>query len=480
MKLQLQWLSAIPAQDLLETLVQHADKEPNVSLITAVAGSGKTRLLHEVATQLTKNTTLWVATMDAQCADPSSALFAALGEHNMMIALELTERLHLLLKQRAVLGQRTILLIDNAHLLPIELLHAILEAGQFAEAIAPERYFFSVQLFAESGLEIFIENLHPLRYQFAVLEPMTAAQVKLFAEHFYRSCGVNMDLSGQEVARLHGLSYGYPGRLLRLLVKPPRNKRMQVMTAITCISVMAMLATASWFYFAQPAIPMLPPNVPTGGESVIASQTEPAPTVPNITITPPPAPSHVSTPDAAEDWITIPTHIVPPKIPPTAPAQSITPAPIVQHAPQSNKPESTGTTAGKSATATATTPVKPKPATAPVTTAVKPTTASTTDTTSVKPKPTTVPATATNPSAVVKSEHYVITLSTGETVEQVQAQLKNRPIPGTPRIVKLKSATGWHYAAQIGPYESQKQAQQGLKALPASVQTLKPTVQKAP
>ena len=159
MKLQLQWLSAIPAQDLLETLVQHADQEPNVSLITAVAGSGKTRLLHEVATQLTKNTTLWVATMDAQCADPSSALFAALGEHNMMIALELTERLHLLLKQRAVLGQRTILLIDNAHLLPIELLHAILEAGQFAEAIAPERYFFSVQLFAESGLEIFIENL---------------------------------------------------------------------------------------------------------------------------------------------------------------------------------------------------------------------------------------------------------------------------------------------------------------------------------
>ncbi len=210
---ELPWLALTPTSKVYTLLYQRAQKTNSMLLVSGAKGSGKSKMLRHLANELSKLKNTWIACVDARCDAPGQSIIDSLGKTDFSVNLTDYEAIILLLKQRQSFSQKTILLIDGSDCLNntvFEMLSRIIEQNR----IAKHHFDLSIVFFSENvGLKHFLNVSESIQARYA-LPPLNPTQIKRLAEHAYTYVGIKRDFSIFEVSKLHGISHGYPGRLL--------------------------------------------------------------------------------------------------------------------------------------------------------------------------------------------------------------------------------------------------------------------------
>lgn len=212
---RLPWIDISPYDQVLTDLISSCQRR-DMSLICVQGpnGSGKSRILTELLSSLSF--------------DASASLIALSGHdhkvfyHNVEVSSDLlkfqdstflhnfTLTLEAILKDK----QHFYILIDDVEVLPYDIVSGIMN-------ILNDNPSFKAQLTLVvfmGAIPIHLETQHLLSgAQIITLTGMTVAQAKQFIDKVYHYTHQQKELTTSEVNHLHGLSYGYAGRLIKLL-----------------------------------------------------------------------------------------------------------------------------------------------------------------------------------------------------------------------------------------------------------------------
>lgn len=248
---KLPWIDISPYDQVLTDLVsscQHRDA--SLICVQGPNGSGKSRILTELLSTLSF--------------DSSASLIVLHGEghevfyHNVEVVSELLclndpkFLHHLTLTLESILKdkQHFYLLIDDVEVLPYELIEGIIN-------LLNENLGFKQQitLVVFMGVApIHLETQHLLASAKVItLKGMSITQAKQFIDKVYHYTNQSKELTMSEVNHLHGLSYGYAGRLIKLLeeylVSVPESKSYQSWWRAVIVLLIPLVGLIVWFQY---------------------------------------------------------------------------------------------------------------------------------------------------------------------------------------------------------------------------------------
>lgn len=422
---RLPWIDVPPYDQILTKLVSSCQQH-DVGLICVQGpnGSGKSRILTELLSTLSFDAT---ASLIALSGRDNEVFY-----HNVQLSSELldlknpqfihnfTLTLEAILKDK----QHFYILIDDVEALSYELMYGI------TNVIAENPGFKKqVTLVVFMGvMPIHIETRRLLRgAEMVTLKGMSIMEVKQFVDRVFQHAYLKQEKTLSEVNQLHSLSYGYVGRLIKLLenkvildqkpIKASAQKNSINVIVFSCITLLVIFGALAWL--------LLKPNEVT---AITAVEAIPEPKV--IKVEPIPF---------ERDEIIVKV------VEPVTASQNITEAvnieepllPIKVLTPLSSHPHDVG-------------PMQPMETEVPIV----------------------------NIEQVKAPLHYVIELGRNHSKRQLEESLKGRSIPGKAQFKQIQESGKEIWVAYIGPYSSEKHAVEGKNKLPASLQRLPLRVNK--
>ncbi len=468
----LPWLDLMPTQRVLDRLYENImSGRHDFCSVHGASGSGKTRMMLELGKRLRQNDEIVLTMINGEETDVLTLFRRSLGDE-MTQSNFLRDDVLSILQTLIAEGKKIVLLIDaseNLNATELKLLDQLRVACN-----EQSRHFFLFLFMDIHQKDLFIKRILNRSTNYT-LSPVNAMQLKRLIDHANAFFGKTDDeLTHAEVNRLHSLSYGYPGRVLKLITPQPKRflTLRNVMASVIVLGLL--IAGTAWFYLIkEPEITDAmvqqekdasvtvssvvdgdEPNAKTrvqqlagnNGKTGNAGNTDQVATVETVGVEAnnPPAmlPVKIETikvdraPESDEEKFVKKSPIV---VAIKGDSQSVKPQDKVaarQEANQENKQarkpaESVGNRAQAEKNSVKETVAK---------SVIKP---------------------ATDPK-------YYIQLAEGNSKQTVENHLKGRTIPGAPIIKQV----GNRWVAVIGPYGSETQAKTGINRLPSSVKAL--------
>jgi DamX protein len=204
--------------DLLQYLCQYN----NVLLVvTGVAGSGKTTLKNRYVAQVSN--AMQVCELAADPGLNTARLVESLGDgFDLPWDTEetLEEQLNAQLSRLQESDRISLLVIDDAHLLPADTLRALIT---LVKQQSEERMQLHVLLYGEPHLQASLQRLMEAEdcenlIHTIALEPFTLEETESYIQHRLNTTGLieQMPLTLQAIGRIYKLSEGVPGRINRI------------------------------------------------------------------------------------------------------------------------------------------------------------------------------------------------------------------------------------------------------------------------
>lgn len=420
---RLPWIKVPPYDQILTHLIDVCRaRQTHLLCIQGPNGSGKSRLLSELFHVLSDDPTSAVARLNGH---DHSILPNGLSAWPNFDAPDAEHALEAWFSDLLQNKAHAYLLIDDVEALPYAQMSAVMTLFSHHPEL-----FSKVTLVAFMGIApAHIEMRGLLKgAEVITLTSMNMMESKQFVDSVFEHLNQNREVSIAEINQLHNLSYGYIGRLLKLLEEErplpnksaPRSLKGLWWLSVPVIGIVGFLSWQWWQNDPQETAKPEMPDLAVVVEEVMppVKVVEPVPKV--ITVVPEPkAPVKVVKP--------IETVMV-------APALMVKGEPIVEAA---HPPEAISK-------AKVPPPQKEKAST--------------------KNKKVAVP--------------YIIELSRDTERAALEKQLKGRSIPGQVQYAKIHERGQTVWIAFIGPYDTESQAIEGKKKLPASVQRLPLKVRK--
>lgn len=420
---RLPWIDISPYDQVLTDLVSSCQKR-DVSLICVQGpnGSGKSRVLTELLSTLSFDAT---ASLIALSGNDNEVFYHNVEVSSDLLNLKDPKFLHnFTLTLEAILKdkQHFYILIDDVEALPYEIIQNI-------TTIVSENPAFEKQVTLIVFMGVMPIHLETRRLlvgaQMITLKGMSLTQAKQFIDKAYHYARQPKELTMSEVNHLHGLSYGYVGRLIKLLeqslessnvLKPHKAWWMP----ITVLSLL-LIGLFMWFQY----------------DFDVVDDHKDISVEPVITTNPVPIKKEI-----------IPVKVI---------------LPIQEHIPLNSSLEE------QSAHDIFIGPI--------LSTDDDPETLNSIQEI-VERKAKIEPIKIDDNIDKKTVYNYVIELGRHQSKEQLERTLKGRSIPGKAQFTQVEVKGSKIWIAYIGPYGSEEQAQQGKAKLPASLQNLPLKVRK--
>ncbi len=241
----LPWLELGPTEEVMRRIEHHICSERgDFYSVFGPSGCGKTRFMLELSQRLDQYEHL-VARPITAGTETIYAQIATILECDAD-EFEITERL----KQVPPTGLKMVLLIDDADRLTNEELAFLHRVKERINKLSPYKSIVLILLMDLNNQDIFSKEilLHSNSY---TLPPINLMQVRELLNHLYRFYGKTHNFSAAELKKLHAFSYGYPGRVVRLveLDFAPRKKigKTKILGGILILILAAILILAYIF-----------------------------------------------------------------------------------------------------------------------------------------------------------------------------------------------------------------------------------------
>lgn len=452
----LPWLDLMPTQRVLDRLYENImSGRHDFCSVHGASGSGKTRMMLELGKRLRQNDEIVLTMINGEETDVLTLFRRSLGDE-MTQSNFLRDDVLSILQTLIAEGKKIVLLIDaseNLNATELKLLDQLRVACN-----EHSRHFFLFLFMDIHQKDIFIKRILNRSTNYT-LSPVNAMQLKRLIDHANAFFGKTDDeLTHAEVNRLHSLSYGYPGRVLKLITPQPKRflTLRNVMASVIVLGLL--IAGTAWFYLIKE---------PKNNDAMVQQEKEVSVTVSSVVDSDEPdAKARVQqltgnngrASQAAEaEAMRVETNNPPAMLPVKIETIKVDRAPESDEGKLVKKPPIVVAMKGDAQTATPQEAVavmqensqENKQARKPVKETVA--------------KPVTKPVTK----AVTDSKYY-IQLAEGNSKQVVENHLKGRTIPGAPIIKRV----GNRWVAVIGPYGSEALAKTGIQHLPSSVKAL--------
>lgn len=424
---RLPWIDISPYDQVLTDLISSCQKR-DVSLIGVQGpnGSGKSRILTELLSALSFDVT---ASLIALSGNDNEVFYHNVEVSSDLLHLNDPEFLHhftLTLESILKEKQHFYILIDDVEALSYELIAGIMnilnENPAFKEQVT------LVVFMGVMPIQLEIRRLF-VGAEMITLKGMNLTQAKQFIDKIYHYTHQSKQLTMSEVNHLNGLSYGYAGRLIKLLEQylDPTHQSKSYKAWWIAIAVLSLPLMGIFLWFQYNA-----DNTEVHKEIVLEPRIIEEPELDPVPIKKEVIPVKVILPIHDDTQVSLSINTV------TEPELFI--GPILSD--NSHR-----------------------------------------ETFSIEPV-TQVPKVEIEPvdldSNIDKKTvyNYVIELGRHQSKEQLERTLKGRSIPGKAQFTQIEVKGSKIWIAYIGPYGNEEQAQQGKAKLPASLQSLPLKVRK--
>ncbi len=455
----LPWLDLSPTEEMLRQVELNISEQwGDFFAIYGPAASGKTRFLIELGKRLSEHENILVGALDASQETVLEKFAELLGGTPKNGVDE--ETLATLIEPFVAAHRHIVILIDEAEKLTTEQLTLFY---QLKERFNHEEYFhITLVLFMDlNNQDLFSRELLKKAMGFT-LGPVNVVQIRRLVDHAYKFFEREHDFTSTDLTELHSLSYGYPGRLLRILDLRPKFKPTLKHLLILLLILAAIIGASLTYYLKDRAY-----------DKTIAETPEIAAFESNRLKVARTAQFHKALEkgmpklmELGEERAAIKQAIIIQQVRDDfqqTVAEDAKAAPKAEVVKESAEAE-TVDTKGDNASAL------PKAGEEPKTKEKKELQkdAENRDKTgATKAQASKTQAAKANEKIVNNDQHY-IRLSTGNSRENALSKLKGRTVPGAPKVKQV----GNRWITYIGPYGNKTQAEKGLKQLPSSLQAL--------
>lgn len=418
---RLPWIDVAPYDQILTNLISSCQQR-DVSLICVQGpnGSGKSRILTELLSTLSFDAT---ASLIALSGNENEVFYHNVELSSNLLNMKDGQFLHnftLTLESILKDKQHFYILIDDVEFLSYDLLQGII-------LIISENPRFKAQVTLVVFMGVAPIHLETRRLfrgaEMITLKGMSVSEAKQFIDKVYHHTHQQKSLTMSDVNHLHGLSYGYAGRLIKLLeqylepnIKDRSHKKLWLAIGLSTLLVLFSV----WIFF-----PYQESDVPVKVTTVAMVEKAP-PTL------------------VKKEVVQVKT-ILPVKDISIDSSEMIGPLLLDDK----------------------------NPFIGPVS-VVEPKVTSEIEVLKVKPE-NTAKVEAIDKKTV---SNYVIELGRHRSKVQLENMLKGRSIPGKAQFKQIEMSGSKIWVAYIGPYGSEAQATQGKIKLPASLQSLPLKVNK--
>ncbi|PWD87265.1 AAA family ATPase [Ignatzschineria cameli] len=213
---KLPWLSLGPIEEVMRRVEQHISMGPgDFFSIYGPSGCGKSRFMMELSRRLNEYGNIVAREVTAG----QGSIFTKIAA---LLECEASEEAIIeRLKEIPPTGLKMVLLVDDADQLTSEELSFIYRTK---EAInkkglrrGTEEIHVVIVLFMDlNNQDIYSKELL-LHSKSFTMGPINHMQIKELVWHIYKHHGKTADCSSRDLNRLHAFSYGYPGRIVRLV-----------------------------------------------------------------------------------------------------------------------------------------------------------------------------------------------------------------------------------------------------------------------
>lgn len=207
----LPWLELGPTEEVMRRIEQHIrTNRGDFYSVYGPAGCGKTRFMLELSKRLDAFEGIVARTIVAgtQSVFLQIAQLLECGEDESEILARLEEV--------PPTGLKMVLLVDDANLLTNEELSFLYRIKERINKINRHANLVVVLFMDLNDQDIFSKELL-LRSNSFTIGPINLIQIREFIAHVYRHFGKEPHYTMVELKRLHAFSYGYPGRIARLI-----------------------------------------------------------------------------------------------------------------------------------------------------------------------------------------------------------------------------------------------------------------------
>lgn len=455
----LPWLDLMPTQRVLDRLYENImSGRHDFCSMHGASGSGKTRMMLELGKRLRQNDEIVLTMINGEETDVLTLFRRSLGDE-MTQSNFLRDDVLSILQALIAEGKKIVLLIDaseNLNAPELKLLDQLRVACN-----EHSRHFFLFLFMDIHQKDLFIKRILNRSTNYT-LSPVNAMQLKRLIDHANAFFGKTDDeLSHAEVNRLHSLSYGYPGRVLKLITPQPKRflTLRNVMASVIVLGLL--IAGTAWFYLIKE---------PKNNDAMVQQEKEASVTVSSVVDgDEPDAKARVqqltgnngSVHQAAEaEAMRVEANNPPAMLPVKIETIKVDRAPESDEEKFVKKAPIVVAIKGDSQTTKSQETVAVKQEEKPDESSVV-----NRGQTETKPLKETVAKSMIKPATDSK---YYIQLVEGNSKQVVENHLKGRTIPGAPIIKQV----GNRWVAVIGPYGSEALAKTGIQHLPSSVKAL--------
>lgn len=218
----LPWLDLQPGEKILRSLYRNLVFTTHVAYdyccVHGASGSGKTKMMLELGRRLSLEKEIFFVLIEGgekvldYC---HRALNEGLRQRDLFLESPLA-----VLKEYFKERKKVVLLIDRAEGLTPHELSALLELKEKANQEKIGLFLYLFLDINQPNQELKSLTHYATHY---TLSPINTDQLKRFVDHLHIVYGYDVKaLTHLEINRLHALSYGYPGRVLKL-IPPPSN-----------------------------------------------------------------------------------------------------------------------------------------------------------------------------------------------------------------------------------------------------------------
>ncbi|GAA5098937.1 SPOR domain-containing protein [Wohlfahrtiimonas larvae] len=248
---RLPWIDVTPYDHILSSLISLCQKT-DVSLISVQGpnGSGKSRILREVVSVLSEDDNVGAIAFNGHDGSILYSHGATLQISSIFKSQERRTRFSLALETVLEDKEHLYMLIDDVEALPDDIIGDIIN-------ILTESDFYDgrVTLVTFMGVApIYLAARQLLKdAQMVTLPSMSIMQAKQFIDKVYHYTHQTKNLSMSEVNHLHSLSYGYAGRLIKLLeqylINPQQVKSSAIWWIVGVVLSLPLIGVFLWFQY---------------------------------------------------------------------------------------------------------------------------------------------------------------------------------------------------------------------------------------
>ena len=241
---ELPWLKLGPTEEVMRKIKQHIfSHRGDFYSIYGPAGCGKTRFMRELKARLDHDDYVVAHEIVAGNNNVYQQIAQILGCG--ADEAEIIERL----EEIPPTGLKMVLLVDDADGLTNEELSFLYRIKERINKINRSRNLVIVLFMDLNNQDIFSKELLLQSNSFTI-GPINLMQVKEFVNHLYQAHGKEAPYSMLELKRLHAFSYGYPGRVARLVAPDLENRfEFKVKHFLLGILVVAAICAVTWSAF---------------------------------------------------------------------------------------------------------------------------------------------------------------------------------------------------------------------------------------